>query len=253
MNPFIQARAIVISHPNSGRNWVEDIIGEYRRTVLSLPAIEFTHDIMEPPFDDILPWQDMVEVSTNPIRKLGKALAYEGKPIVVLSRDPRDVIVSYFYQKTVREPWLHKLGIINRLPNFTGNIDEFIEHDIYGIKHLILFMNLMAHWIKKGAYDLRYEAMHEDIELEMVNLLNHIGVERVNRKKLNKAIAKCTFERVRKAEENEIGKKPPEGARKYRSGKVGTYKDELSSDMIRMINAYIALSLSPVYGEYRNG
>ena len=251
-NEFVEADAVVISHPNSGRTWLNDITDLYRRLEPSAPEIVYTHDILDPPMDDILRWQDMIEVATHPIRQLGKLVAYH-KPIVIITRDPRDVMVSYFYQKTVREPWLYQIGTITQRPLFQGTLDQFVMDDIYGITHLVTFMKLMAHHIKNGAYHLTYEAMHRDIRKEVENVLKHMGHVAFDADKVEAAILGAQFETAQILEQEEIGNNAPGNAYKYRVGKVGEGKKQLSRGALKYINLVLERSLDSVYGEYVNG
>ena len=67
---------VFVSFPCSGRNWVSDIYEAYKENMKgAFPKILFTHDVMEPPNQDIQPWYELREVGQ-----------YD-KPTALLTRD----------------------------------------------------------------------------------------------------------------------------------------------------------------------
>jgi hypothetical protein len=99
---------VVISYPKSGRTWLQLMLGEYItrhfgldvRNVIAIkeytkrlqgvPRIKFAHD--ERP-----QWKSAAEQVLN-------KSAYRDQNIILLARDPRDIIVSLFFEKTKRVP-----------------------------------------------------------------------------------------------------------------------------------------------------
>jgi hypothetical protein len=130
------------------------------------------------------------------------------------------LVVSYFYQKKHREPWLKEQGIIKECPEITETIDEFVWHDIYGIKSVVTFFNL---WAEEDVQILMYEKLHK-----MPNAQ--------------------TF-KERTEIEGQYDKNKPE-ERNARRGKIGGYKDELKKGTIQELNKFIKEILHKRYESY---
>ena len=61
---------------------------------------------------------------------------YMGNPLVFLVRDPRDVLVSFYYHNLKR---IHKTGLPSGI-----TMDEFVRMPKYGLERLITYYNLSA-------------------------------------------------------------------------------------------------------------
>ena len=107
-NMIISDRDIfLISFPKSGRTWLRLLLGktlashfgieninlllldELAAACPKIPKIHVTHD-------DNPHWKRVDELSSHKIE-------YEGKKVIFLVRDPRDIIVSNYFEKTNRE------------------------------------------------------------------------------------------------------------------------------------------------------
>ena len=86
------------------------------------------------------PWQDL---DTDKSR-------YHGKKVVYLTRDPRDVVVSCYFQATRRKSLFH------------GTISEFIRSDKYGIRKIVAFNRIWhaARNVPEAFLLVRYEDLH---------------------------------------------------------------------------------------------
>ncbi|MCB9798594.1 sulfotransferase domain-containing protein [Candidatus Nomurabacteria bacterium] len=61
------------------------------------------------------------------------------KKSILLVRDPRDVVVSYYFQITQREPDVKKLYFQDK----DVTMSEFIRHDKLGIANIVSYMNVL--------------------------------------------------------------------------------------------------------------
>lgn len=161
---------------------------------------------------------------------------YKQKKIIFMSRDPRDIIVSQYFEETKR-----------RESGFKGSISEFIRNEETGIKRLINFMNM---WINnksnvKDFHLLRYEDMKEDPFNTVLELINFLDIKKsIQKKSIMKAISFSSFKNMRKMEKsnklNNKGLSPRnknnKKTYKTRKGKVGDFKDHLNKKDIRFLN-----------------
>lgn len=232
-----------VSFPKSGRTWMEllfgkiisDLSGEdlnsvlnkktqkryYKESKRSLPSLIFGHGHKN---------GKMCQNNFFP------KLFYWKEKIILLVRDPRDVLVShYYYQK-----YNHNL--------FSGSISNFIRYDNsdnsiqgkqarYGVRAIINYMNT---WVDnknifKNIKIIYFEDLKKDIFKEVKDICRFAGIE-CSDEIINKAIEYSSFENMRKIEEsgelNWHGLPNPKDKRglKTRKGKVGGYKDEVSED-----------------------
>jgi hypothetical protein len=87
-----RAHTCVVSFPKSGRTWLHVMLarlahGAHAPFVLDVPGVLFTHDDADKP--------------SLPLRTdFGR---YADRKVVLLVRDPRDVLVSYFAHRTRRD------------------------------------------------------------------------------------------------------------------------------------------------------
>jgi len=91
------------------------------------------------------------------------------KKVVVLVRNPRDVVFTYYFRlrKRIRDPKVESMSI-----------DEFIRHPCYGITRVVEFTNI---WF--GAKErfrqflfLRFEDVQRDPENEIARLLEFLNI-----------------------------------------------------------------------------
>ncbi|WP_083777056.1 sulfotransferase domain-containing protein [Desulfohalobium retbaense] len=153
----------------------------------------------------------------------------KSKKIIFLYRDPRDVIVSYFHQKTKRSSKRVNL-----------NMSEFIRHPTYGIYSIIYVMNT---WKKRleshqWCHCLSYEELKIKIYDTLYSTIKFLSSNPVCSNSLNKAIDYATFEKMQKRETACLSKQgellpgdpsDPESF-KVRKGKIGSYTEELTED-----------------------
>ena len=156
--------------------------------------------------------------------------------VVYLTRDPRDTMVSLYYQIT---------GRLRPVFNFDGDISEFIRDDWFGAENLRKFR---AMWEQLCACDLAikvtYEEAHDNFEATLGRVLSHYGFN-PSADDLARAKRAASFQNMKKVEQSETFPKnwlrPKNGAVKVRKGKVGGYADTLSTEDIAYLNAVFDL------------
>jgi len=252
-----QIDAYVVSYPKCGRTWVRMMLGHYllreragdplevfglTRREPGVPTVEFTHD-------------DYPQLKPSGRLVADKSI-YSGKRVVLLVRDPRDVLVSYYFQYTRR-------GAKERANDaqFDGTISDFIRQDIGALRSIVAFYNI---WVRNrtvptSLHLLRYEALHHDPASELRALIDFLGLPDFGATARDNAIRFATFENMRRLEETDALRNDrlrstvagdPE-AFKVRRGVVGGYRDYLSADDIAYVEDHIARELDAFYPWYR--
>lgn len=247
---------VVLSFPKSGRTWLRVLLAKYyslqydHKFVLNffqykkhiswkLPYFFFHHAIED----------DLTEIEQKGLSKRIKAKT------IILVRDPRDVVVSYYFQVTKRQVELKEQYFGDNNPS----IEEFLRHPQLGIATIIRYMNEVYDLVKnqRGSDFLvvSYEQLHQNGEATIRKILEYAEMEEINDDVIKKAYEFGSFENMKKLEKGNKFTSPtlkpgddkqPESF-KVRKGKIGGYKDYLSQEDIDYANKELAL-LNPVFG-----
>jgi len=263
----------VISFPKSGRTWLQVMLGEYitryyglevgnvmalkqyTKHIEGIPRIRFAHDFRPQ-------WKTPDKLQTD------KSM-YRHQKILLLVRDPRDVLVSSYFEKTRRKPAKRK-----GKPGFSGSIRDFVYQDIGGIDTIIAFYN---NWLQNRDVPVqfkivRYEDLRGDTREAFMDILKYIGLPEVDEKILDEVLDLGRIEKMRKMEAQSA--RGEHGTRrsdpnvesafmtrafqpadpndpetfKVRKGKVGGYVDYLDEEEIAYLGKKIRQELDPVFG-----
>ena len=248
---FQGADVIVLSLGKSGRTWLRVMLHhslalEYgipfdpirlEPGTSGAPRIAYTHELAT-----------HMREATLPNQLLGKSIltrsVTDGKRIVVLARDPRDVVISSYFHKTERSR------------KTDCSLEEFLRHPRWGIEGLVTVLN---RWRKRFAahphcHWLSYEGLQRDPEGELLRLFTAIGVP-IRPECVAAAALAARFDKMKAAEAagefDDIRLRPGDPARpdsfKVRRGKVGGYVDDLGPESVAFVDAAVA-HLDPFYG-----
>ena len=247
-----QVETHIISFPKSGRTWLRILIGkalcsqfeideelipdtEKLTTQAGLFSTKFTHEDTaiqcEATFD---------ELETDKSK-------YKNSKVIFLVRDPRDTIVSFYFQTTKRRG----------RENFK-TIHEFIRDRQFGIKKILRFHKI---WHQNRNIPLefmvvKYEDMHKDPKGSLKRVLAFLGVEKIKDSALEDAVNFGSFSNMREMEENQVfvdkniltpGNMEDEESYKTRKGKVGGYTEYLNSDDLAYMEKVMAELGCPFY------
>jgi hypothetical protein len=206
----LKADVHFISYPKSGRSWVRYIL----RNLDADNGIAFHHDGFE--FNDGSRPAHSFEIET-------RIALYSGKRIVYLRRDPRDVMVSLFFQVT---------GRFQTKFRYRGSISDFIRDPYFGAAPLCRFSLI---WNKIAGelpvFPLSYEGMQADTFGQTQRLLAYLGINRPP-ESVERAVAAASIDNMREIERSGKFSEPwlrlRDGHPKVREGKVGGYRSALS-------------------------
>lgn len=251
LRPYQEADVIVISLGKSGRTWLRVMLHRALALEYGLPfdpirlepgdspapLIAYTHELATHLRDHSLGKQ-----------LLGRAIlprsVTDSKQLVLLIRDPRDVVVSSYFHKRERSR------------KTDCSLEEFIHHPRWGIEGLVAILNRWrvrfaghprCHWVS-------YEALRRAPEAELARLFAALPVP-VGKESIARSVEAARFDRMRAAEAAGEFSDPrlrpgdvdrPESF-KVRRGKVGGYRDDFAPESIAFLDAAVA-RLDPFYG-----
>jgi hypothetical protein len=163
---------------------------------------------------------------------------YAGKPVVILIRDFRDLIVSSFMHEVFRSP----------KARFVGTIDDFADSEIFGVERIIRYYELI--WRIRAAQTgptkvLTYEQLWNDTHGALSDVLKFLGLNH-DKEIVHFAVPQASLENMRQMEMEStqdtmkipgLFRSVNEGknAMKVRRGGVGNWKNQLSDEKARQL------------------
>jgi hypothetical protein len=187
----------------------------------------------------------------NPHWKTARKLArskgrYRGKKVILLVRDPRDVVVSMYFERSRRER------------TYVGTMAEFLHEQRGSLDTILAYYNVWARERARpqGLCLVRYEDLKRDTARQVERILRFSGLERIEDSKVEEAVRFASFESMRAMESGDVLKtgrlrpRDPGDAESFktRKGKVGGYVDYLTPDEIAWMEQRIRATLDPSYG-----
>ena len=241
--------AYVISFPKSGRTWHKLMVGHYLAQLTGAPEknafkvaslcrraglkpIEYSHN--DTGFKDGLPPSSRLVASPQ---------LWQGRPVLFLVRNPRDVLVSAYHHATTRAT-----------TRFHGTLSEFVRRPETGIAKV---MKAYVSWndrsgMASASLVHSYEEMHRDPAAVLTSSLRFFGLSEIDPRMVAAAVEFCRFDNMQRYERLDMfGAKQLRNASgsptaaKVREGRVGSYQNALSASDLEFIDAYIAQSGDP--------
>jgi len=256
-----QADCVIVSYGKSGRTWLRVMLSRFYqlkhglpdRSLIAfdnlhaknpdIPLIFFTHD------NYLKDFTGHVDSKQD----------YYQKKVVLLVRDPRDVVVSQYFQWKHRMlPWKKRL---NRYPAHGADVSEYqfaMDRDV-GLPNIVDFFNLWASEAEKidQLLVVRYEDMRKDTAGVLDQILNFIGTP-ASPQETQDVVNFASMENMKKMEQEKTfwlsGSRMMPGDRKnpdsykVRRGKVGGYSDYFDEEQGNTIEQLLQKTLQPVYG-----
>jgi len=252
---FHRADAFVVSVPKSGRTWLRVFLSKYLAELQErhkaayeqspVKKIKYTHDLWE---HRVTPhWYERIRgkwlIPPSERRK---------KPKIVMVRDPRDLIVSLYFQ------------LSRRSLEFSGTLSELLTDEIFGVEKVVDTMNrFYTEWHALDNHTMiRYEDARKNDADEFHKILIFLNIP-VYEDIFQESLGYSAFDNMKKIEKNgNIDKKlssdihtdallpgeslDPESF-KVRKGKVGGYREYMSEgDLVVMAEAM--KKLNPCFG-----
>ena len=228
----------IISYPKCGRTWLRMLIGHYlqfkyninAQHILNSNQLSYLTPVLTHFFthDGTGRWDK--DIPTNKTQ-------YATKKVILLRRGIHDILVSSYFQKTVRANC------------FNGSLSEFIRSKQFGVQHVLRFYNIWEQnkHIPKTFLSITYEQLHADTSNILVQVLNILEEPDICPVAVAKSVKECSFNKLHLAEQNNKYKKSemqPHDIKnsesyKTRKGKIGGYVDYLTPEDIQYIDQAI--------------
>jgi len=240
----------VVSYPKCGRTWLRFMMGkaldeQYRLGAANPMAIGSMHH-MHPSIPRIRLTHELAHRTdaSEPKQR------YRDKVVVLLVRDPRDVVVSMYFEATKRRDL------------FSGDLSAFVRSPVGGLDAIIRYYNAWAEArdIPRRFCTVSYEDLHREPVTAIAGVFETLRVP-VEHSVLEQAVAQGSFDKMRELERRDAfgdarlrpaNKADPESF-KTRKGQIGGYREYLKGDDLEYVEERIASSLSPYFAAYRRG
>ena len=252
--------AWIVSFPKSGRTWLKvmlgkalsgksDIDAETTPEVSALTAMldaattKFTHDDSSlqngRPFDELHPSKER----------------FRDGNVILLLRDPRDILVSCYFQATRRR-------VTNGQQLYDGSLSSFLHDERYGIRKCAAFYRIWAENqnVPRRFLLVRYEEMQRDPAGILRSVLEVLDLPEVSPSAIENAVSFGEFDNMQRLEsagsfDDKIlrprNSADPESF-KVRRGKVGGYRDYVSDADSAYMDEILAREGGPFCGAYLN-
>jgi hypothetical protein len=183
---------------------------------------------------------------------------YKDKKVIFLVRDPRDVIVSSYFEMKNRGNIFGNNPYEKRRAVFDGSLSEFIHRREGGFDSIIRYYNIWAanRQIPKDFLLIRYEDLKANASGELHRVLDFLGLQSVPDEIITEAVNYASFDNMRRMESDgkfqtgilKPADKTDTDSYKTRKGKVKGYFDHLSGEEIFYLDRIIQEQLSNYYG-----
>lgn len=260
---FQKTDVFLISYPKCGRTWLRLMIGKAIQLHYNLPETEeilFLNWKQRPSPE--VPLIRVVHDNRPMLRRTSELeeskAHYRSKQVIFLVRDPRDVIVSSYFEMKNRSRIFGENPYEERSAEFDGSLSEFIHRDQGGFDTILRYFNIWAENRNQPKKFLlvRYEDMISDPTAELSRVITFLDLPGVPERTLTKAVEFASFENMRKMETEGTFQggilKPADQADtdsyKTRKGRIGGYLEYLEQEEIDYLNMRIGEDLSPIFG-----
>jgi hypothetical protein len=242
-----RADVLLISYPKCGRTWLTMLLARALARHAGLDEVDYlANDLPGGEGDPRI----RISHDDNPHWKTARGLAgskrrYRDKKIILLVRDPRDVVVSMYFERSRRER------------AYSGTLPEFLHESRGSLDTILAYYNVWARerTRPRGFCLVRYEDLKADAAGELRRILRFTGLALVN-EHVEDAVRFASFENMRAMEMGDVlgsGRlraRDPKDAESFktRKAKVGGFVDYLKPEEIAWMEQKIRETLDPLYG-----
>lgn len=244
-----RASVLLISYPKCGRTWLTMLLARAIAAHAGIDEVDYlANDLPRGKGEGAATIR--ISHDDNPHWKTVRGLArskrrYRGKKIILLVRDPRDVVVSMYFERSRRER------------AYSGSLHEFLHEPKGSLDTILAYYDIWARerTRPRGFCLVRYEDLKRDAAGEARRILRFAGYELADAH-IEEAVRFASFENMRAMEAGDVLKSGRLRARdpndeesfKTRKAKVGGFVDYLSPEEIEWMDGRIRASLDSLYG-----
>lgn len=252
----------LISYPKSGRTWLRLMIGCAIATHYELPKEEEILFLrykgkLHPRIPKITVIHEDRPMLKTPDELQKSKARFKNNKVIFLVRDPRDVIVSSYFEMSKRGHVFGTNPYESRQPVFDGSLTAFIHRKEGGFDTILAYYNIWAEnrHIPKDFLLIRYEDMQKDPGRELRRVIDFLDMQFINDQTIDEAVKYASFENMRRMEQDGEFQsyilKPADSddneSYKTRKGKVKGYIDYLDDDEIAWLDNKIQNNLSEFF------
>ncbi|NOT30726.1 MAG: sulfotransferase domain-containing protein [Planctomycetes bacterium] len=244
------ADVLLISYPKVGRTWLTMLLSRAMASHAGVTEVDYlANDLLGGRVGD-LP-HIRISHDDNPHWKTVRQLArskqrYRHRKVVLLVRDPRDTVVSMYFERTKRER------------AYAGTLHEFLHEPRGSLDTILAYYNVWARERARLEHFclVRYEDLKADAAGQVRRILRFAGADDVSDAHIAEAVQFGSFENMRAMESTdalESGRlrardKQDKESFKTRKGKVGGYVEYMTPAEIEWMEGKIRSTLEPCYG-----
>lgn len=234
--------AFLLSFPKTGRTWLRVMIAQLLAAHFDEPGIAAR--ALEPRIagGPRVP-RIVVRHDGNPHKATPEEICphreeYRGCRVMLLVRDPRDAIVSNYFQVTRRDRWFEgDLAGYLRWPR--GSVDSMLRYyEVWARNREVVDAMLL----------LRYEDLRLDAPGELRRVAGFLGLRGVTDAVVGQAVEAASFDSMRRREAARAadagplapGRAGDPESFKARKGVVGGHRDYLTPDQVAWLDARIS-------------
>ena len=256
-----EADVILMSYGKSGRTWLRLMLSRvfqqvagadggtmlefdnFKRLDPDLPSLYFTHG----------------NYLRNYTGDWTTKADFYGKRILMLTRDPRDIAVSQYFQWKFR--MLPRKKMLNDYPPHGADVSlfDFVVDPKAGLPVILDFLEVWQRELPKvkDSVVIRYEDMRAEPGRELGRALEFLRVAHTDRQ-LEEAVAFASYENMKQLEQKQVfrthGQRLVPGDRgnpdsyKVRRAKVGGYRDYFDDEQVAAIDDLVCQRAGPLFG-----
>jgi hypothetical protein len=256
---FAAADILIVSYTKSGRTWLRVLLSKLLSELYHLPDRELIDGDNFHRRQPEIPKVFFTPDTRFPYPELGAARvrAAPHQKLIFLVRDPRDVVVSFFFHVRFRasEGELRRKKVPEAARSFP--IDAFVRHEACGLPRALRYLNRWAeeHRAWPGALLVRYEDLVRDTEGEIGRVAAFVGL-RPDPAVLERVASFGAFDNLQKMERqgffasDRLGltREGEEESAKVRKGRIGGYRDYLGTETVAWVDGVVGTELDPLFG-----
>jgi hypothetical protein len=256
-----RADYVIVSCPKAGRTWLRVMISRFYSEKYQLPDVELlgfdNFHKLNPAIPRIFSTHDSLIQDFTGHREDKRD--FKDKKVLLLVRDPRDVVVSQFFQWKYRARPAKKALLSSFEDSPDVGVFEFASHPDRGIPRNMRFLSGWRDGLRQldDPLIVRYEDLRANTAAELERVLCFFGAE-CGREQIEDAVSFAAFESMRAREQqrsdgtvrHSLVAADPENPDSYktRRGKIGGFVDYFDEQQIATINGLLDSDLLQFFG-----
>ncbi len=256
----------IVSFPKSGRTWLNLMLGKIFEQYVGMsnlsPDVLFNLNLFNNFYPEKIPLtvftHDNNKFFYSPPENIKSSInKYKNSKVIFLSRNPIDVLVSSYFEKTKRIELGQRKNSFWKA--FNGTISDYVYEKNGGIDTIIAFYNMWEkrkEILKDNIMFINYESLQTNTTDELNKIVKFIGINDIKQEHIETAVNFTKFENMQKIERSSDVKtnklKPADKNNidtfKTRRGKIKGYTDYLTEKEIEYLMKKINKNLSPFFG-----